>query len=258
MANRFSERAQRVILIAQEEGKRLHHDYVGTEHLLLGLIALGEGVAVQVLANLSVNLRHMRSEVEKIVGIGKATLLVGESPFTPGAKRVLEYAVEEAQRMGHSYVGTEHLLLGLIREGEGVAWRVLGALGLHHEVVRKEVMKILGESPAPRPGDRAKPVETPPAITAFLMNPVFSVLLNPDVTGLFLAHRPTRDDSERNVFLILVKEGTDIVFLSSALEKMIGGLNLLNIGYKIPGNRPLMWIDGKWQEDPTVDETLTF
>jgi len=145
MSNLFTERAQRVILIAQEEAKRLNHDYVGTEHILLGLIALGEGVAAQVLANLGVDLRRVRSEIEKIVGTGDNVMLLGEIPFTPRAKKVLEYAVEEAQHMGHSYVGTEHLLLGLIREEEGVAARVLENLGLRLEVVREEVLNLLGE-----------------------------------------------------------------------------------------------------------------
>jgi ATP-dependent Clp protease ATP-binding subunit ClpC len=145
MSNRFTERAQRVILIAQEEAKRLNHDYVGTEHILLGLIALGEGVAAQVLANIGVDLRRVRSEIEKIVGTGDNVMLLGELPFTPRAKKVLEYAVEEAQHMGHSYVGTEHLLLGLIREEEGVAARVLENLGLRLDVVREEVLNLLGE-----------------------------------------------------------------------------------------------------------------
>ncbi|MFA6002593.1 MAG: ATP-dependent Clp protease ATP-binding subunit [Elusimicrobiota bacterium] len=150
MSNRFTERAQRVILIAQEEAKRLNHDYVGTEHILLGLIALGEGVAAQVLANLGVDLRRVRSEIEKIVGTGDNVMLLGEIPFTPRAKKVLEYAVEEAQHMGHSYVGTEHLLLGLIREEEGVAARVLENLGLRLEVVREEVLNLLGEGQSPQ------------------------------------------------------------------------------------------------------------
>lgn len=145
MSNRFTERAQRVILIAQEEAKRLNHDYVGTEHLLLGLIALGEGVAAQVLANLGVDLRRVRSEIEKIVGTGDNVMLLGEIPFTPRAKKVLELAVEEAQNMGHNYVGTEHLLLGLIREEEGVAARVLENLGVRLDVVREEVISLLGE-----------------------------------------------------------------------------------------------------------------
>lgn len=152
MSNRFTERAQRVILIAQEEAKRLNHDYVGTEHLLLGLIALGEGVAAQVMANLGVDLRRVRGEVEKIVGTGDNVMLLGEIPFTPRAKKVLELAVEEAQNMGHNYVGTEHLLLGLIREEEGVAARVLENLGVRLDVVREEVISLLGEGqqgPAP-------------------------------------------------------------------------------------------------------------
>jgi ATP-dependent Clp protease ATP-binding subunit ClpC len=132
-------------LIAQEEAKRLNHDYVGTEHLLLGLIALGEGVAAQVLANLGVDLRRVRSEIEKIVGTGDNVMLLGEIPFTPRAKKVLELAVEEAQNMGHNYVGTEHLLLGLIREEEGVAARVLENLGVRLDVVREEVISLLGE-----------------------------------------------------------------------------------------------------------------
>src|SRR5262245_32364152 len=145
MSNRFTERAQRVILIAQEEAKRLNHDYVGTEHLLLGLIALGEGVAAQVLANLGVDLRRVRSEIEKIVGTGDNVMLLGEIPFTPRAKKVLELAVEEAQNMGHNYVGTEHLLLGLIREEEAVAARVLENIGVRLDVVREEVISLLGE-----------------------------------------------------------------------------------------------------------------
>ncbi len=160
MSNRFTERAQRVILIAQEEAKRLNHDYVGTEHILLGLIALGEGVAAQVLANLGVDLRRVRSEIEKIVGTGDNVMLLGEIPFTPRAKKVLEYAVEEAQHMGHSYVGTEHLLLGLIREEEGVAARVLENLGLRLDVVREEVLNLLGEGQTPHVGGSQQPSRT--------------------------------------------------------------------------------------------------
>jgi ATP-dependent Clp protease ATP-binding subunit ClpC len=145
MGTRFTDRAQRVILIAQEEAKRLNHDYVGTEHILLGLIALSEGVASQVFQNLGIDLRKVRAEIEKIVGTGDNMMLLGEIPFTPRAKKVLEYAVEEAQHMSHSYIGTEHILLGLIREEEGVAARVLENLGLKLEAVREEVLGILGE-----------------------------------------------------------------------------------------------------------------
>jgi ATP-dependent Clp protease ATP-binding subunit ClpC len=162
MSNRFTERAQRVILIAQEEAKRLNHDYVGTEHILLGLIALGEGVAAQVLANLGVDLRRVRAEIEKIVGTGDNVMLLGEIPFTPRAKKVLELAVEEAQNMGHSHVGTEHLLLGLIREEEGVAAQVLENLGVRLDIVREEVISLLGEG---QPGP-ATPAAAPQRASA--------------------------------------------------------------------------------------------
>src|SRR5207244_980790 len=173
MSNRFTERAQHGILIAQEEAKRLNHDYVGTEHILLGLIALGEGVAAQVLANLGVDLRRVRAEIEKIVGTGDNVMLLGEIPFTPRAKKVLELAVEEAQNMGHNYVGTEHLLLGLIREEEGVAAQVLMNLGLKLDDVRAEVLNLLGHDIRPGvivdPSTITRPKRTP-ALDTFALD----------------------------------------------------------------------------------------
>lgn len=172
MSNRFTERAQRVILIAQEEAKRLNHDYVGTEHILLGLIALGEGVAAQVLANLGVDLRRVRSEVEKIVGKGTHEFLLGEVPFTPRAKKVLEYAIEEATHMGQTYVGTEHLLLGCLREDDGVAARVLVNIGLSLRVVREETINLTGAEPKAaeaKPTCSCHPASAPvDIVTAFI------------------------------------------------------------------------------------------
>ncbi|MEN3013203.1 MAG: ATP-dependent Clp protease ATP-binding subunit [Endomicrobiia bacterium] len=143
--NKFSDRAQKVILIAQEEARRLNHDYVGTEHLLLGLVSIGEGLAVQILINLGVDLRKIKSEIEKIVQPDENVMVLGEIPFSPRAKKVLEYAVEEANNMGHIYVGTEHILLGLLREKDGVAARVLEYLGVTYEDVQSEIFSILGE-----------------------------------------------------------------------------------------------------------------
>lgn len=153
MSSRFTERAQRVILVAEEEAKRLNHDYVGTEHVLLGMIAIGEGVAAQVLSNLGVDLRMIRNEIEKIVGHGDHIVLLGNIPFTPRAKKVLEFAVEEAVNLGHSHVGTEHLLLGLIREEEGVAAQILESLGVRLDIIREEVSVLLSEpnKPTPKP-----------------------------------------------------------------------------------------------------------
>ena len=162
MLNRFTQRAQKAILLAQQEAKRLNHDYLGTEHILLGLVALGEGVAAQVLQDLGIDLKKVRREVEKMVGAGDNILLVGEVPFTPRAKKVLELAVQEAQDMGHNYVGTEHLLLGLIREEEGVAAKVLEGLGASLELVRGQIVNLLGEATAHGvPGKEKRRTKTP-------------------------------------------------------------------------------------------------
>ena len=145
MFERFTEKAIKVIMLAQEEARRLGHNFVGTEQILLGLIGEGTGVAAKVLKSLGVNLKDSRIEVEKIIGRGSGFVAV-EIPFTPRAKRVLELSLEEARQLGHNYIGTEHLLLGLIREGEGVAARVLENLGVDLSKVRTQVIRMLGET----------------------------------------------------------------------------------------------------------------
>jgi ATP-dependent Clp protease ATP-binding subunit ClpC len=145
MFERFTEKAIKVIMLAQEEARRLGHNFVGTEQILLGLIGEGTGVAAKVLKSMGVNLKDARIEVEKIIGRGSGFVAV-EIPFTPRAKRVLELSLEEARQLGHNYIGTEHLLLGLIREGEGVAARVLENLGVDLSKVRTQVIRQLGET----------------------------------------------------------------------------------------------------------------
>jgi ATP-dependent Clp protease ATP-binding subunit ClpC len=144
MFDRFTERARKVMSLARQEAQRFNHDYIGTEHILLGLVQEGSGVAAQVLKNLDVELRKIRIEVEKIVKNGTNMVTMGQLPFTPRAKKVLELALEEAQNLGHNYIGTEHLLLGLIRENEGIAAQVLMNLGTKLEEVREEVLELLG------------------------------------------------------------------------------------------------------------------
>jgi len=146
MFNKFTERARKVILLAKQEAKRFNHDYIGTEHILLGLLREGEGVAAAVLQSLNMNLDNIRLEVEKLVQPGPTTVVSGDLPFTPKAKKVMELAMDEARALGHNYIGTEHLLLGLIREGEGVASQVFMNLGLDLERVRDEVIKLLGST----------------------------------------------------------------------------------------------------------------
>ncbi len=144
MFERFTERARKVMLLANQEAQRFNHEYVGTEHVLLGLTKEWSGVAANVLRNLDVDLRKIRNEVEKIVQSGPEMVTMGKLPQTPRAKKVIEYAIEEARNLNHNYVGTEHLLLGLLREQEGVAAQVLMNLNLKLEEVREEVLNLLG------------------------------------------------------------------------------------------------------------------
>lgn len=145
MFERFTEKAIKVIMLAQEEARRLGHNFVGTEQILLGLIGEGTGIAAQVLKSMNVNLKDARIEVEKIIGRGSGFVAV-EIPFTPRAKRVLELSLEEARQLGHNYIGTEHLLMGLVREGEGVAARVLENLAVNVSSIRTEVIQMLGDN----------------------------------------------------------------------------------------------------------------
>ncbi|MDD2689741.1 MAG: ATP-dependent Clp protease ATP-binding subunit [Candidatus Omnitrophica bacterium] len=166
MFNRFTERARKVIILAKEEARRFNHDYIGTEHILLGLIREGEGVAAAVLQKLGVSLENIRLEIEKLVQPGPTTQIIGDIPFTPRAKKALELAAEEARSLGHNYIGTEHILLGLIREGEGIASQVLLNLGLDLNTVRNEVMELLG-SALPSFGQSQQAKTKTPALDAF-------------------------------------------------------------------------------------------
>ncbi|MFN8588098.1 MAG: ATP-dependent Clp protease ATP-binding subunit [Candidatus Eisenbacteria bacterium] len=168
MHDKFTERVRKVIYLAREEAARLQHDYIGTEHLLLGVIREGEGIAATVLNNLGLDLDRIRQEVENMVSASGGTMTIGEIPFTPRAKRVLELAVEEARSLGHNYVGTEHLLLGLIREGEGVAAKVLLELGVDRKRVREETLKLLGGTPsAGQAAERGEERAETPALNQF-------------------------------------------------------------------------------------------
>ncbi len=144
MFERFTDRARKVMALANQEAQRFNHEYIGTEHILLGLVKEGSGVGANVLKNLEVDLRKVRLEVEKLVKAGPEMVTMGKLPQTPRAKKVIEYAIEEARNLNHNYVGTEHLLLGLLREHDGVAAQVLMNLGLKLEEVREEVLNLLG------------------------------------------------------------------------------------------------------------------
>ena len=142
--DKFTERARKVLSLSQEEAQRFQHNYIGTEHLLLGLVREGEGVAAVVLSNLGVELNRVREGVEAIIGRGDRIVL-GEIGLTPRSKKVIELAVDEARRLKHHYIGTEHLLLGLVREGEGIAAGVLESMGVNLEKVRIATIKVLDQ-----------------------------------------------------------------------------------------------------------------
>jgi len=174
MFERFTDRARKVMALANQEAQRFNHEYIGTEHILLGLVKEGSGVGANVLKNLDVDLRKVRLEVEKLVKSGPETVTMGKLPQTPRAKKVIEYAIEEARNLNHNYVGTEHLLLGLLREQDGVAAQVLMNLNLRLEDVREEVLNLLGaseeteESGGPSmPGEPKKGKSKTPALDSF-------------------------------------------------------------------------------------------
>ncbi|MCX6513430.1 MAG: NDP-hexose 4-ketoreductase, partial [Actinobacteria bacterium] len=144
MFERFTDRARRVVVLAQEEARLLNHSYIGTEHILLGLIHEGEGVAAKALESLNISLEAVRAQVEEIIGQGGSSPS-GHIPFTPRAKKVLELSLREALQLGHNYIGTEHILLGLIHEGEGVAAKALESLNISLEAVRAQVEEIIGQ-----------------------------------------------------------------------------------------------------------------
>jgi ATP-dependent Clp protease ATP-binding subunit ClpA len=156
---RFTDRARRVVVLAQEEARLLNHNYIGTEHILLGLIHEGEGVAAKALESLGISLEAVRAQVEEIIGQGQSAP-TGHIPFTPRAKKVLELSLREALQLGHNYIGTEHILLGLIREGEGVAAQVLVKVGASLDRVRQQVIQLLsgytGEVAAEQAGTRTR------------------------------------------------------------------------------------------------------
>jgi len=163
MFQQFTDRARRVVVLAQEEARLLNHDYLGTEHLLLGLAHEGQGVAAKALELLGIRLEAIRSQVEEIVGQGQRAPS-GHIPFTPRAKKVLELSLRESKQLGHNYIGTEHILLGLVREGEGVAAQVLVKLGADLSRVRQQVVQLLSGSagdPEVAAGTRPVPMTAP-------------------------------------------------------------------------------------------------
>src|SRR5688572_3933868 len=162
MFERFTDRARKEMALANQEAQRFNHEYIGTEHILLGLVKEGSGVGANVLKNLDIDLRKVRQEVEKLVKSGVDMVTMAKLPMTPRARKVIEYAIEEARNLNHNYVGTEHLLLGLIREVDGIAAQVLLNLNLTTEEVREATFTLLGAGVEQDVPAEEIPVTTPP------------------------------------------------------------------------------------------------
>jgi ATP-dependent Clp protease ATP-binding subunit ClpC len=150
---RFTERARQVVVLAQDEARLLKHNYIGTEHILLGLLREEEGLAARVLGSLDITVEEVRAQIARVIGQGDEPVRTGQIPFTPRAKKVLELALKEALALNHKYIGTEHVLLGLVRESEGVAARILLDFDVDAEKVRKAIIRMLGGAQPPPPGD---------------------------------------------------------------------------------------------------------
>jgi ATP-dependent Clp protease ATP-binding subunit ClpA len=206
----FTPRAQQVLALARQEADRFHHNFVGTEHLLLGLLNLGQGVAVNVLQKLGLELETVRLEVEKQVGTGPGQKMPGSISFTPRVKKVLALAAKEAKALGHTYVGTEHLLLGLLREGDGAAARVLKNLDVDMEQTRQEILKELD------PYSTAKDIGTTPAPSSPLPMPTGS-----ETTRNIVSQKPQRGlvDTSKRYDVYCTEQTHEVVVYHNALFK---------------------------------------
>ena len=202
MFERFTDRARRVVVLAQEEARLLDHNYIGTEHILLGLIHEGQGVAAKALESLGVSLEAVRAEVTEIIGRG-AEQPSGHIPFTPRAKKVLELSLREALELGHNYIGTEHILLGLLREGQGVGAQVLVKLGAGRDQVRQTVVQLLSSYAGGRPPEQAAAGSSRPPAAPVVGGPGFYTEGEPpELVRVVPLAREVADESGLRVVLI--------------------------------------------------------
>jgi hypothetical protein len=202
MFERFTDRARRVVVLAQEEARLLDHNYIGTEHILLGLVHEGEGVAARALESLGISLEAVRAEVTEIIGRG-AEQPSGHIPFTPRSKKVLELSLREALELGHNYIGTEHILLGLLREGEGVGAQVLVKLGAGRDQVRQVVVQLLAGYAGGRPPEQAAAGSSRPPVAPVVGGPGFYAEEEPpELVRVVPLAREVADESGLRVVLI--------------------------------------------------------
>ena len=244
MFERFTDRARRVVVLAQEEARLLNHNYIGTEHLLLGLVHEGEGVAAQALTRLGVSLEAVRAEVEEVVGQGTEAPS-GHIPFTPRSKKVLELSLREALELGHNYIGTEHILLGLLREGQGVGAQVLVKLGAGRDRVRQVVVQLLAGYAGVPPEQRAAAAGRPPVAPVAAGPGFYSEREPPELVRVVPLNRQVADESGLRVALISLEIWSGWFDLRYALLPRTAG--------------PLLEVALDWRvsDDLGTDYTLT-
>jgi ATP-dependent Clp protease ATP-binding subunit ClpC len=223
---RFTDRARRVVVLAQEEARLLDHNYIGTEHILLGLLREADGVAARALESMGISLEVVRAQVEEIIGRG-ASAPAGHIPFTPRAKKVLELTLREALQLGHDYLGTEHILLGLVREGEGVAAQVLIKLGAELRAVRRRVVQLVAGMPPSGEQEQAGPAPVlPPDITLITSLSTENAQLRQEVDRLRKALRPPGTESEEMVAPVKERSFLRCTFcykLQNQVAKLVAG-----------------------------------
>ena len=215
----FTPRAQQVLSLGRKEADRLHHNFLGTEHVLLGLIKLGQGVAVNVLVKLGLDLETVRAEVEKQVGTGPDQKIIGNIPYTPRVKKVVALAQQEARKLNHTYVGTEHLLLGLLREGDGVAAKVMKSLGVDLEKARQEILRELDPNYSPPAGDQS---ENPTSEESSNVRPRFNFPSKATIaTGFPEPDKPKSDsvDTSKRYDVYCSERNQEVVVYRNALFK---------------------------------------
>jgi hypothetical protein len=245
MFERFTDRARRVVVLAQEEARFLNHNYIGTEHILLGLIHEGQGVAAKALESLGISLEAVRAEVEEIIGRG-AEQPGGHIPFTPRSKKVLELSLREALELGHNYIGTEHILLGLLREGQGVGAQVLVKLGAGRDQVRQQVVQLLAGYAGGMPLEQAAAGSSRPPVAPVAGGPGFYAEEEPpELVRVVPLAREVADESGLRVVLI-------------SLEIWSGWFDLRYALVPRPDAPPLeVALDWRVADDLGTDYTLT-
>jgi ATP-dependent Clp protease ATP-binding subunit ClpC len=223
---RFTERSRQVVVLAQEEARALNHNYIGTEHVLLGLLRQQEGLAARVLEHLGLTVERVREQVVRIVGSGKEEFTSGQIPFTPRAKRVLELSLREARSLGQNFINTEHILLGLVRENEGVASRILLDLDADSERIRNEVIRMVGARPG-QPLERDRPVRsaTGSALSSAAVSPLLALAASQarthgssDIKPIHVLDALTRDTQSA---ALLTELGVDVASLRTAIERRL-------------------------------------